>query len=124
MRTLIAFVTIAAIAFAPSADAAVFETSGSFAAGSPAWLATDACDDGGATEGLESNCFALPGGLDGLAYAVTATDDTGLAAPGVCFYDAAGGFIDCDTGTVPAGSASAAVGDIVGLNVQWTLTVG
>lgn len=81
---------------------------------------------GGTTQGLDSSCAALPAGLDGLAYAATATDDAGSVLDVVpCFYDASGDLIACGiaNGVVSAGAASVAISTLGGWNVAWTFTV-
>lgn len=129
MRAMpVATLLVLAIALSAPADAAtVFSASGSFTVGSPvAWAVVDACGNGGATEGVDSNCVTLAAGLDGLAYAAAATDDTGtLLDLAPCFYDAAGEFLECGlaTGTVPAGATSLAMASLGGVNVAWTFTV-
>ena len=129
MRAILAATTLVlATAFAAPATAAAFTASGSFALGSPvAWGVLDACGNGGLTEGLDSNCVALPTGLDGLAYTLTATDGTGTLVEAVpCFYAADGAFIACGgaSGTVSAGAAAVGIAALGGANVAWTFTVG
>lgn len=128
MKTPALAAALAALAFAPLAHAAVFEASGSYVVGSPvAWAVLDACGTGGATDGVDSSCVALPAGLDGLSYVVAASDAAGaIVETAPAFYDADGNFIDIGgaSGTVPAGSRFVGITTLGGVQVAWTLAIG
>lgn len=117
-------VTLALLCVAAPAQATVaFHAEGSFVAGSGvSYFVVDACGNGGLTEGVDSNCVALPAGLGGLTYSATITEATGLGEASVCFYGAQG-FIGCDTGIVPVGADSVSVTALVAAEASWTFDV-
>lgn len=127
MRTLASIlvgmllITMAPVALAGHATDSV---SGSYTAGTPAWLVTDACDLDGATEGVSSNCVDLPSGFGDHAYTLEATDGVGVVGLEACWWTATGDFISCGGDTVPSNAAQASVGSIAGVDVSWTLTLG
>lgn len=133
MRSLL-LVCLLSLACVPAAHAApAYVVSGGFLLGDPvAALALDACGTkdtlqpvaGSPQEGLDSSCVALPSGLAGFTYTVTARDATGTAAIVPCFYTADGLFISCEDATIPSGAAFVGMASLTGVNVEWTLTVG
>lgn len=116
--------TLALLSVAAPAQATVaFHAEGVFVAGSGvSYFFVDACGTGGMTEGVDSNCVALPAGLAGLTYAAQLTDASGLGEAAVCFYSTQD-FLGCDTDVVPVGAESVSVTALVAAEASWTFDV-
>lgn len=104
-----------------------YSASGTFTLGEPiGFLIMDSCSTP-ETEGINSNCVDLPAGIAGHAYTLDIVDATivGPVEWGVCYYDASGAYISCETdvvnGNFPANAARYNVNG-VGADVRWTLT--
>lgn len=133
-RTPLALLLLALTALAPAASgtAHLYEAKGSYAAGSPfGAFVTDAClSPNGATENVDSNCRAMPPGLDGHLYRLTRTKDaTNSAQLSICFY-AGTREIACEdnandgaTHVVPARATRFSVSSLTGVQVSWELKV-
>lgn len=101
----------------------VFATSGSYlVSDGVSYLFLDACGTGGLTEGIDSNCFAVPASVRGLPYQL-AMSGIGVLEPLACFYDGGGDFIDCGAPVVPGGAAEVSISSLTGVNVGWTFSV-
>lgn len=143
MRTLVILLTFAAVAPFAAGDAPAFERSGTILVGAHAVSVLDACNvirfwpgnpyvplpvEQSPQEGVDSSCFALPGGLAGRSFVVTGHDATGLSGTlyGIraCMYYESGELWGCDdVGRVPDGTALVSIIPMSGALIEWTFTI-
>lgn len=118
---VISAMLVATSPLAAAIEPTPFVAQGKFLAGTPiAYALLDACGNGELTQGVDSNCAALPATVGGRAYTLRATDATGtMLAASACFYSADYATVECDTPRVPTWAARVSISALGGGEVRW-----